>query len=227
MERDLFRENLALRAIRQLFVFVIRAATQLGLAVLGLLELRILPIALEPKLIPRYKAMGGRMVTLETTTLLKQLKIIMCEDYGVDHMLVNAEFSYEMWSFLADKAMGGRMVTLETTTLLKQLKIIMCEDYGVDHMLVNAEFSYEMERVNIDLNKESFDSSNFEDEEVPETNQGDFAIPSKESFDKTKNHVAKDSSGDAGLRSENNGERENDGQSGKHIFREKGSNFQK
>ena len=36
------------------------------------------------------------MVTLETTTLLKQLKIIVCEDYGVDHMLFNAEFSYEM-----------------------------------------------------------------------------------------------------------------------------------
>ena len=42
------------------------------------------------------KTMGGRMVTLETTTLLKQLKIIVCEDYGVDHMLVNVEFSYEM-----------------------------------------------------------------------------------------------------------------------------------
>ncbi|KAF3513882.1 hypothetical protein F2Q69_00007265 [Brassica cretica] len=53
MERDLFRENLALRAIRELLVFVIRAATQLGLAVLGLLELRISPTALEPKLIPR------------------------------------------------------------------------------------------------------------------------------------------------------------------------------
>ncbi|KAF2549931.1 hypothetical protein F2Q68_00034173 [Brassica cretica] len=48
----LWRANLALRAIRQLSVFVIRAATQLGLAVLGLLELGISPTALEPMLIP-------------------------------------------------------------------------------------------------------------------------------------------------------------------------------
>ncbi|KAF3493308.1 hypothetical protein DY000_02054346 [Brassica cretica] len=130
----------------------------------------------------------------------------------------------DQWSFLADKTRGGRMVTLETTTLLKQLKIIVCEDYGVDHMLVNADYTKksssttlcvplsatgakEKERVNIDLNKEPFDSSNFEDEEVPETNQGDFVIPSKELTHKTKNHVAKDGFSDAGLRSENNGER--------------------
>ena len=49
MERDFLRENLALRAIRQLSVFVIRAATQLGLAVLGLLELGISPTALVAK----------------------------------------------------------------------------------------------------------------------------------------------------------------------------------
>ncbi|KAF3525788.1 hypothetical protein F2Q69_00047615 [Brassica cretica] len=52
MERDFFRANLALRAIRELSVFVIQAATQLGLAVLGLLELGISPTALEPRLIP-------------------------------------------------------------------------------------------------------------------------------------------------------------------------------
>ncbi|KAF2585124.1 hypothetical protein F2Q70_00035410 [Brassica cretica] len=54
MERELFRANLALRAIRQLFVFGIRAATQLGLAVLGLLEIGISPTALEARLIPCY-----------------------------------------------------------------------------------------------------------------------------------------------------------------------------
>ena len=38
----------------------------------------------------------GRMVILETTAMLEQLKIMVCEDYRVDHMLVNAEFSHEM-----------------------------------------------------------------------------------------------------------------------------------
>ena len=83
------------------------------------------------------------------------------------------------------------------------------------------------ERVNIDLNKEPFDSSNFEDEKVPERNQGDFAIPSKESTHKTKNHAAKDGFSDAGLRSENNGERENNGQSGSIDFVKKDQIFQK
>ncbi|KAF3552366.1 hypothetical protein DY000_02008029 [Brassica cretica] len=56
MGGELFRENLALRAIRQLSVFIIRAATQLGLAVLGLLELGISPTAPEPRLTPCYQS---------------------------------------------------------------------------------------------------------------------------------------------------------------------------
>ncbi|XP_048604848.1 uncharacterized protein LOC106393851 [Brassica napus] len=38
----------------------------------------------------------GRMVTLETTTPLEKLKRIVCEDYGVDHIVLNTEFSYSM-----------------------------------------------------------------------------------------------------------------------------------
>ncbi|KAG2315886.1 hypothetical protein Bca52824_019008 [Brassica carinata] len=38
----------------------------------------------------------GRMVTIETTTSLEELKIMVCEDYGVDPNLVNVEFSYDM-----------------------------------------------------------------------------------------------------------------------------------
>ena len=34
-----------------------------------------------------------RMVTLETTATLKQLKIMVCEDYGVDHNVVNTDSS--------------------------------------------------------------------------------------------------------------------------------------
>lgn len=36
------------------------------------------------------------------------------------------------------------------------------------------------ERFNIDLNKKPCDSSNFEDDEVPEINRVDFVKPSKE-----------------------------------------------
>ncbi|XP_013617301.1 PREDICTED: uncharacterized protein LOC106323779 [Brassica oleracea var. oleracea] len=38
----------------------------------------------------------GRMVTLETTTPLEKLKRIVCEDYGVDYIVLNTEFSYSM-----------------------------------------------------------------------------------------------------------------------------------
>ena len=39
------------------------------------------------------KEKWSRMVTFETTTPLEKLKMIVCEDYGVDHNVVNAEFS--------------------------------------------------------------------------------------------------------------------------------------
>ncbi|KAF2593540.1 hypothetical protein F2Q70_00042854 [Brassica cretica] len=40
------------------------------------------------------KEMRGRMVTLETTTPLEKLKMMVCKDYGVGHNVVNAKFSY-------------------------------------------------------------------------------------------------------------------------------------
>ncbi|XP_013679573.2 uncharacterized protein LOC106384102 [Brassica napus] len=147
------------------------------------------------------KTRGGRMVTLETTTLLKQLKIIVCEDYGVDYMLVNAEFSYEMVNQRGNPPIiisNDRQVSNFVSYTKKSSSTTL-------FVTLSATGAKEKERVNIDLNKEPFDSSNFEDEEVPETNQGDFAIPSKESTHKMKNHVATDGFGDAGLRSENNG----------------------
>nr|VDD60439.1 unnamed protein product [Brassica oleracea] len=42
------------------------------------------------------KERRGRMVTLETNTPLEKLKMMVCEDYGVDHNVVNAEFSYSL-----------------------------------------------------------------------------------------------------------------------------------
>ncbi|KAF3596229.1 hypothetical protein DY000_02024316 [Brassica cretica] len=140
-------------------------------------------------------------------------------------------------SFVVDKARRGRMVTLETTTPLEKLKRIVCEDYGVDHndssTTLCVTFSglgvNQKERVNIDLNKEPCDSSNVEDEEVPEINRADFVKPSKESCDRRKDHVAADGSGDVGLRSENNGDSEKDGRAWRgdfvkkdQIFRSKG-----
>ena len=167
------------------------------------------------------KTRGGRMVTLETTTLLKQLKIIVCEDYGVDHMLVNAEFSYEMVNQRGNPPIiisNDRQVSNFVSYTKKSSSTTLC-------VTLSTTGAKEKERVNIDLNKEPFDSSDFEDEEVPETNQGDFAVPSKESTHKTKNHVAKDGFSDAGLRSENNGERENNNQSGSIYFVKKDQIF--
>ncbi|WZZ16414.1 hypothetical protein YC2023_109503 [Brassica napus] len=42
------------------------------------------------------KEKRGRMVTLETTTSLEKLKMMVYEDYGVDHNVVNVEFSYSL-----------------------------------------------------------------------------------------------------------------------------------
>ncbi|KAF3495647.1 hypothetical protein DY000_02053161 [Brassica cretica] len=72
------------------------------------------------------------------------------------------------------------------------------------------------ERVNINLNKETCDSSNVEDEEVPEINRAEFVKPSKESCDRRKEHVAPDGYGDAVLRSENIGDCQNNGESEKN-----------
>ncbi|KAF3568020.1 hypothetical protein DY000_02014889 [Brassica cretica] len=73
MGRIFLRANLALRAIMQLPAIVIRAATQLGLAVFGLLELEISPTALEPRLIPCCK---GKVNLAETN--VRPLEVFMC-----------------------------------------------------------------------------------------------------------------------------------------------------
>ena len=75
------------------------------------------------------------------------------------------------------------------------------------------------------MNKESCDSSNVEDEDVPEITQADFVKPSKESCDTRKDHVVADGSGDSGLRSENNGDSEKDGRAWRGDFLKKNQIF--
>ncbi|KAF3532234.1 hypothetical protein DY000_02042683 [Brassica cretica] len=152
----------------------------------------------------------------------------------------------EEWNFVVDKARRGRMVTLETTTPLEKLKRIVCEDYGVDHNVLNTEFSNSMVNqrgnppiiITNDRQASNFvayakrDSSTIlcvTFSEVPEINRADFVKPSKESCDTRKDHVVADGSGDAGLRSENNGDNENVGRAWRgdfvkkdQIFRSKG-----
>ncbi|KAL0662914.1 hypothetical protein Bca4012_099751 [Brassica carinata] len=134
------------------------------------------------------KERRGRMVTLATTTTLKQLKIAVCEDYGVDHNAINAEFSY---SLLNQKGNPPIIITNDRQAsnfvgyAKRESSTTLCVMFSVSG--VNQK-----ERVNIDLNKEPCDSSNVEDEEVPEINRAEFVKPSKESFVKRTNHVAAD-----------------------------------
>ncbi|KAL0876096.1 hypothetical protein Bca101_025801 [Brassica carinata] len=155
------------------------------------------------------KERRGRMVTLETTTLLEQLKIMVCEDYGVEPNAVNAEFSYEMVNQRGNPPIvitNDRQVSNFVGYAKKGSFTTLCVTFSSSG--VNQK-----ERVNIDLNKAPCDSSNVEDEEVPEINPADFVKPSKESCDRRKDHVSADGCGDAGLRSENKGDGENNGDS--------------
>ncbi|KAF3487008.1 hypothetical protein F2Q69_00051948 [Brassica cretica] len=156
---------------------------------------------------------------------MEKLKRIVCEDYGVDHNVLNTEFSYSMVNrrgnppiIITNDGQASNFVAYakrdSSTTLC-----VTFSGLGVN----------QKERVNIDLNKEPCDSSNVEDEEVPEITRADFVKPSKESCDRRKDHVAADGSGDDGLRSENNGDSKKNGRAWRgdfvkkdQIFRSKG-----
>ncbi|XP_022558276.1 uncharacterized protein LOC111206182 [Brassica napus] len=161
------------------------------------------------------------MVTLETTTPLEKLKRIVCEDYGVDHIVLNTEFSYSMVNQRGNPPIiitNDRQTSNFVAYAKKDSSTILCVTfYGLG---VNQK-----ERVNIDLNKEPCDSSNVEDEEVPEITRADFVKPSKESYDTRKDDVAADGSGDAGLRIENNGDSEKDGRAWRGDFVKKDQIF--
>ena len=96
------------------------------------------------------KERRGRMVTLATTTTLKQLKIMVCEDYGVDHNAINAEFSY---SLLNQKGNPPIIITNDRQAsnfvgyAKRESSTTLCVMFSVSG--VNQK-----ERVNIDLNKE-------------------------------------------------------------------------
>ena len=152
------------------------------------------------------KQRRGRMVTLETTALLEELKIMVCEDYGVDPNLVNVEFSYEMVNQRGNPPISisnDRQVCNFVGYAKKGSSTTLCVTFSGTGTGVK-----EKERVNIDLNKEPCDSSNVEEGEVPDINLGDFAEPSTKCCDKRKNHVVEDGSGHAGSKSEKYGDSE-------------------
>ncbi|XP_018459874.1 uncharacterized protein LOC108830788 [Raphanus sativus] len=152
------------------------------------------------------KVRRGRMIPLETTTLLEHLKIMVCEDYGVEPDSVNAEFNYEMVDQRGNPPIiisNDRQVSNFVAYAKKGSSTTLCVTFASSG--VNQK-----ERVNIDLNKEPYDSSNVDDEEDPDRNRAEFVKTSKESCVRRKDHVAADACGDAGLRSENNGDSEKD-----------------
>ncbi|KAF3500508.1 hypothetical protein F2Q69_00041966 [Brassica cretica] len=173
------------------------------------------------------KERRGRMVTLETTATLKQLKIIVCEVYGVDHNVVTAEFSYSLLNQRGNPPIiitNDRQASNFIGYAKRDSSTTLCVMFYVSG--VNKK-----ERANIDLNKEPCDSSNVEDEEVPETNRAEFVKPSKESCVRRKDHVATDGCGDAALRiknigdCQNNGDSKNDGRAWRGDFMKKDQIF--
>uniref|UniRef100_A0A0D3CG84 Uncharacterized protein n=1 Tax=Brassica oleracea var. oleracea TaxID=109376 RepID=A0A0D3CG84_BRAOL len=96
------------------------------------------------------KEMRGRMVTLATTTTLKQLKITVCEDYGVDHNAINAEFSYSLLNQKGNPPIiitNNRQASNFVGYAKRESSTTLCVMFSVSG--VNQK-----ERVNIDLNKE-------------------------------------------------------------------------
>ena len=169
------------------------------------------------------KQRRGRMVTLETTALLEELKIMVCEDYGVDPNLVNVEFSYEMVNQRGNPPISisnDRQVCNFVGYAKKGSSTTLCVTFSGTGTGVK-----EKERVNIDLNKEPCDSSNVEEGEVPDINLGDFAEPSTKCCDKRKNHVVEDGSGHAGSKSEKYGDSEKESRAGNTDFVKKDQLF--
>ncbi|KAL0853921.1 hypothetical protein Bca101_059073 [Brassica carinata] len=108
------------------------------------------------------KQRRGRMVTLETSTLLEELKIMVCEDYGVNPNVVNVEFSYEMVNQRGNPPISisnDRQVSNFVGYAKKGSSTTLCVTFSC-----SGTGAKEKERVNIDLNKEPCDSSNVEDE---------------------------------------------------------------
>ncbi|KAG2329212.1 hypothetical protein Bca52824_000392 [Brassica carinata] len=169
------------------------------------------------------KQRRGRMVTLETSTLLEELKIMVCEDYGVNPNVVNVEFSYEMVNQRGNPPISisnDRQVSNFVGYAKKDSSTTLCVTFSG-----TGTGAKEKERVNIDLNKEPCDLSNVEEGEVPDINLGDFAEPSTKCCDKRKNHVGEDGSGDAGLKSENYGDSEKECRAGNTDFVKKDQLF--
>ncbi|XP_048605696.1 uncharacterized protein LOC125583151 [Brassica napus] len=169
------------------------------------------------------KQRRGRMVTLETTTLLEELKIMVCEDYGVDPNLVNVEFSYEMINQRGNPPISisnDQQVCNFVGYAKKVSSTTLCVTFSGTGTGVK-----EKERVNIDLNKEPCDSSNVEEGEVPDINLGDFEEPSTKCCDKRKNHVVEDGSGHVGSKSEKYGDSEKESRVGNIDFVKKDQLF--
>ncbi|KAF3539571.1 hypothetical protein F2Q69_00019863 [Brassica cretica] len=153
----------------------------------------------------------GRMVTFETTITLKQLKIMVCEDYGVGHNVVNAEFSYS----LVNQRGNPPIIITNDRRASNFVGYAKRDSYTTLCVMFSVSGVNQKERVNIDLNKKPYDSIYVEDEEVPEINRAEFMKPSKESCVRRKDHVAADGCGDDALRSENVGDCQNNGDSEK------------
>ncbi|KAF3535314.1 hypothetical protein F2Q69_00023924 [Brassica cretica] len=136
---------------------------------------------------------------------------MVCEDYEVDHNAVNAKFSYSLLNQRGNPPIiitNNQQASNFVGYAKRDSSTTLCVMFSVSG--VNQK-----ERVNIDLNKEPCDSSNVEDEQVPEINRAEFVKPSKESCDRRNDHVAADGCGDAALRSENIGDCQNNGESEK------------
>ncbi|KAF3600121.1 hypothetical protein F2Q69_00037290 [Brassica cretica] len=74
---------------------------------------------------------GGRLLTLDTSKTFDNLRVMVCEDFGIDVNMVNIEL-----------IKGGRLLTLDTSKTFDNLRVMVCEDFGIDVNMVNIELSY-------------------------------------------------------------------------------------